>query len=601
MKTPKKKYERRKEYYNKILVKQNKSLNVISNLRLTVALVGLVNISFLYITKNYTLGLPIALVYVSIFTYLVVKHTQLKSRRSYTQSLFTINDKGLRRINGDWKGFEDTGEEFRDEEHSFSHDLDVFGKGSLFQWINTTKTFMGRKKLVQILTNPCEGRDEIYKRQEAVGELANKLWWRNRFMAEGMVLSDEIHNPEHLYGWAKDKKEDYLKSGVILGVRLLPVISIILVILYLTNRIPYKLPLIFLGIQTLILKFRSKERHRVLNIVYKHKDNIKAYRRMLEQLEKRHFKSEYMKDLKKQLVNDEKYPAFQQIDRLEKIVDGISNRNNAVFIIINILILWDYQCMISLERWKKKSGIHIKSWLDTIGEVEALSSLSIIRHDNPEWAMPEIVQKSSQLRAKEMGHPLLTSNRVCNDLRIDHPTKILLITGSNMSGKSTLLRTAGINLLLAYIGAPACAKTFSASFMSIQTCMRVSDNLEKSISSFYAELLRIKEIVKETSDKQVFFLLDEIFKGTNSEDRHEGAKILINKLLRDNAVGLVSTHDLELGVLEKDSNKKIANYHFQEYYKDNEIQFDYKLRPGVSTTRNALYLIKMIGIDDKTI
>lgn len=599
MRTPKEKYERRKDYYNKILKKQSRGLNIISNLRLIVALAGLVNIVFLYVTNNYTLGVPIALAYIGIFIYLVIKHIKLKCRKNYTQSLYWINDKSLKRINGEWKNFKDTGEEFRDESHSFSHDLDIFGRGSLFQWINVTKTSMGRRKLGEMLTNPCKNIAEIRNRQQVVEELSNKLWWRHRLMSEGMMLSDEIHNSEDLYLWADEKKEFYLKSWVMLIAGLLPVISIILVILYFNNMLSYRLPVIFLGIQTLILKFRNKERNKILNIVYKHKDNIKAYKKMLKHLEKKCFTSDYMKELKKKLVNYDKHTAFQQIERLEKIVDGISNRNNAAFIIINVLILWDYQCMISLERWKKKSGVHIKSWLNTLGKVEALASLSVIRHDNPDWTIPKIVQKPSQLMAIAMGHPLLTKGRVCNDLKIEAPTKILLITGSNMSGKSTLLRTSGINLLLAYIGAPVCAKTFSASLMGIQSCMRISDNLEKSVSSFYAELLRIKEIVKESQGKQVFFLLDEIFKGTNSEDRHEGAKILINRLLRDGAVGLVSTHDLELGVLEEDSNKKIRNYHFQEYYENNEIRFDYKLKSGISTTRNALYLIKMIGIDDK--
>ena len=254
--------------------------------------------------------------------------------------------------------------------------------------------------------------------------------------------------------------------------------------------------------------------------------------------------------------------------------------------------------MIALESLKKKSGKLIKTWLDTIGEFEALSSLSNLRYDNPDWTFPKITDKPYYIRARDMGHPLITENRVCNDLKIDGPTRALLITGSNMSGKSTYLRTAGINLVLAYAGGPVCAKEFHCNIFYIYTCMRVSDNLEKNISSFYAELLRIKEIVDESKRSKVFFLLDEIFKGTNSHDRHEGAKILIKRLLDNNAIGLISTHDLELGVLERESSGKVRNYHFKEYYKNREIHFDYKLNPGISTTRNAMYLIKMVGIND---
>ncbi|WP_432667393.1 DNA mismatch repair protein [Wukongibacter baidiensis] len=598
LQTPKKRYERRKKYYSKMLEKQDKVLKIITNLRLTVALAGIGNMVFLYITNSYSLMLPILAAYMAIFIYLVIKHNEVRSRRNYSSSLYKINDESIKRVDGEWKAFGDIGAEFLDESHSYSEDLDVFGKGSLFQWINITTTYIGRQKLKKYLLAPCKSSEEIHERQEVLSELSGKLWWRQRFMAEGMVISDDVHDSEPLYSFVKEKKNFYLKNWVMIGARVLPIISIILCTLYLMGKVSYYPPVVLLGIQTLILKFKNKERTKTLNMVYNHKENIKSYRKMLEQFEKKHFRSSYINRLKASLVSKEGYTAYQQIDRLERITQSISNRNNAVFIIINILLLWDYQCMISLEIWKRRSGILIETWLDVIGELEALSSLALIKHDNPEWAMPKIIDTSSNLKAENMGHPLLTNKRICNDLKIESPTKILLITGSNMSGKSTLLRTVGLNLLLAYIGAPVCARSFQCPMMEIHTCMRVSDNLEKSISSFYAELLRIKEIVRASKDRPVFFLLDEIFKGTNSEDRHEGAKQLINKLLRDGAIGLVSTHDLELGVLENESNKRIRNYHFQEYYRDNEIYFDYRLKSGISTTRNALYLIKMVGIDD---
>lgn len=601
MNTPKKPYEKRKNYYAQLLEKQRKSLKIISSLRLFVALAGLGNLVFLYITKNNNLLLPIFLAYIAIFIYLVIKYNQLKGIEKYTFSLYKINDDSLKRIKGEWKSFADTGEEFRDEDHSFSGDLDIFGKGSLFQWISTATTYMGRQSLKTYLTDPCRDKDQIYKRQEAIDELAKKLWWRQRFMAEGMSISQETYNPELLYKWINEKNEFYLKPWVIMGTRILPIISILLIIVYfITNNISYYYPISILGIQTLILKFQNKERSKVLNTVYKYKDNIKVYRQMLKHFENKDFTSKYLRQLKSNLINEEKQRAYEQIDKLEKIVERITNRNNAVFIFVNIIILWDYRCMIELEKWKRKSGVLIESWLDVIGEVEALSSLAVIKRDNPDWVRPKIIDEPSCFKADDMGHPLLTKKSISNDLKFEDQTRVLLITGSNMSGKSTLLRTAGINLVLAYAGAPVCAKTFYCSIMKIYTCMRVSDNLEKNISSFYAELLRIKDIVKATKDKeQVFFLLDEIFKGTNSQDRHEGAKILIKNLLRNDGIGLVSTHDLELGVMEEENNSKIKNYHFQEYYKDNEIYFDYKLKSGVSPTRNAMYLIRMAGIDDR--
>jgi DNA mismatch repair ATPase MutS len=319
---------------------------------------------------------------------------------------------------------------------------------------------------------------------------------------------------------------------------------------------------------------------------------------MMKRFEKHNFKSSHIKKIKDGIKNKKGLEVFKQIDKLSSIIDSISNRRNLFYAFFNILALWDFQNIIALERWKQKSGHLLKKWFDALGKIEALASLAVIRFENPEWVMPSICEENETiLAAKDIGHPLLTGKRIYNDFTIDNKIKVLLITGSNMSGKSTLLRTAGINLVLAYAGAPVCARWFQASLMEINTCMRVSDNLGENISSFYAEILRIKKIVTEAdTGRRVFFLLDEIFKGTNSLDRHTGAKVLINKLCLTNSIGLVSTHDLELCELERE-NDKIINYHFQEYYKDGRIYFDYKLRPGPSTTRNARYLMHLAGID----
>ena len=301
--------------------------------------------------------------------------------------------------------------------------------------------------------------------------------------------------------------------------------------------------------------------------------------------------------LKERLINAEGLKASFQIKKLVKLVNLISDRKNIYYLPINILFLWDYQCLINLQRFKKASGDSLKSWLEVIGEMEALNSLSTIAYEHSDWAMPKFQGGSPIFKAKKLGHPLLGNKRVYNDVLIERSQNVLLITGSNMSGKSTLLRTTGINLVLAYAGAPVCAEDFCCSIMDIYTCMRTSDNLEKNISSFYAELLRIKKLVSATEKKApIFFLLDEIFKGTNSIDRHTGATVLVSKLSTENALGFVSTHDLELGEIEN-TNRRVKNYHLKEYYKDDKLFFDYKLRPGVSTTRNALYLMKMAGLE----
>lgn len=505
--------------------------------------------------------------------------------------------KAIKKLDGQWKSFEDDGSEFKNEEHSYSNDLDIFGKGSLFQWINSSKTFMGRQNLKSRLTNPLKTSLDITKIQQSLQELATELEWRQMFEAEGMISSNECINPEELYKWSKDRNELYTKTWLILLVRLLPCITLILIILaYFTSLVNFKLLCFMSFAQLAILFIGLKKRSATFNAIYRYKNSINIYYKLLNLIIEKDFKSDYLKELKNNLVISKKDDAVKAIEKLANIYDKICERNNAIFMIVNVLLLWDYQCIILFEKWRIKSGKNLKKWFDVIGEFEALNSISNIIYDNPKWVMPSISDNNYIIKAETLGHPLLGEKMVCNNIAIDKTKNILLITGSNMSGKSTFLRTIGINLILSYIGAPVCAKKFECSLMQVFTCMRTSDNLENNISSFYAEILRIKMIVEEIQEnKKVFFLLDELFKGTNSIDRHDGAIALIRQLGDEGASGLISTHDLELCDLQYNYSK-IKNYHFKEYYLNNKLKFDYKIREGVSTTRNAIHLIKLAGI-----
>lgn len=599
MKNANEKYSKRKKCYEKLMEKQKQTMNFFSVLRFIIFFSGIGFTSYFYFKKLIYLSIASLIVSIIIFTFCMIKYNKIFFSRKYALALSNINDDSLKRLSEEWKSFKDIGEEFIDNEHNYSGDLDVFGIGSLFQWINCSVTYIGRYKLKEILTKIPRSTEEIYKRQEAIEELGKKIAWRQRFIAEGIVFFNEMYHTEELFKWSERKNNSYLKFWFVFIMRALPTLTILSIFIYfITNAIPYTLPLLMLAIQLAILMPHNIRRGNILNEVYVHKKNIKAYSKMLDKIENTKFKSEYINSLKNNLKNDKEHTACKQIKDLVKISEFISDRNNFFYIVFNIIFLWDYQCIIALEKWKEESGDCLKKWIETIGEIEALASLSIINFDNPTWAMPVIKEAGFGVRGKDVGHPLLTGKRVCNDMAIGNPASILLITGSNMSGKSTYLRTSGINLILAYSGTKVCAGTFQCSIMSIYTCMRISDNLEKGISSFYAEIIRIKKIVKALEEeKNIFVLLDEIFKGTNSSDRHTGAKILISKLKEKNVLGMVSTHDLELSELEKESNGKIKNYNFREYYENNKIYFDYKLHEGVSTTKNALYLMKMAGIE----
>ncbi len=597
MKKAEAKYNELKEEYQSLIAEQTQSINRISNMRFIVFALGAGLGIYLFVKESYGLFVLDIVIFLILFISLMVVHGRYLNRKKYSIVLRKINEDSLKRIQGDWNSFSDDGEEFINNDHPYSQDLDIFGKSSLFQFINTASTYLGRLKLRDLLISPTKSIEEISNRQEAVTELSHKLDWRQKYMAEGMAQS-KMHDPKELFSWGNSIDAFYRKPLVIAAFRFIPIITVVIGILtFISSKPNYFILIAALLIQFVILKINSRKRVGMLEVTSKYMGNVKAYDKMLCVLEKEQFNSPYLEGLKGRLKNDKGQTACEQIRQLVKIVDAISNRHSQLYVFFNIVFLIDYQFTFALEKWKEKAGSNLESWLNIIGEFEALSSLAVLRYDYPEWTMPELSEAMPLFHAEEMGHPLLVDSSVSNDLKFEFPENILLITGSNMSGKSTLLRTCGINLVLAYAGTVVCAKTFKCSVMDIYTCMRVSDNLEKNISSFYAELLRIKMIVKTVEEGQrIFFLLDEIFKGTNSIDRHTGAKALIKKFSKEKILGLISTHDLELGDLEKESDR-VKNYHFQEYYENNEIFFDYKLRTGVSETRNAEFLMKMAGIE----
>ncbi len=598
METEKTLYTNRKKHYQNLLKKQNETISFISMLRFIVFASGLTVSIFLYLRTSYYLCVSAAIATCLIFIFLAVKHNKLKGRKLRCSILCEINENGINRLNNNWNDFPDNGEDFSDENHNYSKDLDIFGENSLFQWINSCITYLGRKKLKDTLSSPIYSIEQIHKRQDAIKELSHNIAWTQRFQAEGILSENKNSDPKELFQWVEDKNDFFLKPWVVAIVTILPIMTLCIFVLSLIfSQVSYKIGLLGLVLQIILLLLGYKEITRNLDTIYKYKNNIYIYNNLLKHIEKKKFKSEYLINLKEKLINTQGLTASFQIKKLVKLVNLISDRKNIYYMPIDILTLWDYQCLTTLQRFKKTSGASLKSWLEVIGEMEALNSLAVIAYENSTWTMPKFQEGSPIFKAKNLGHPLLAAGRVYNDVLIEPSQNVLLITGSNMSGKSTLLRTTGINLVLAYAGAPVCADDFYCSIMDIYTCMRTSDNLEKNISSFYAELLRIKKLVSATENKApLFFLLDEIFKGTNSIDRHTGATVLVSKLSNENALGFVSTHDLELGEMET-TNSKVKNYHLREYYKDDKLFFDYKLRPGVSTTRNALYLMKMAGLE----
>jgi ABC-type multidrug transport system fused ATPase/permease subunit len=590
-------YNKRIENYKESSDRLASQLNWISNFRLLTAVIGFGIPIFLLYRNEELFSASVFLPALVLFIWLVIRHDRLKQEKARIDALLRINQDSIKRLDGDWTSFDDTGIEFLDPEHDFSGDLDLFGRNSLFQWINAAATYTGRSKLKDLLLHPSKQRHDIVERQQAVKELSSLLDWRQQLQSEAMLSAGKVQDPEPLYQWARQADSFYSKPVIRYMIRFLPLLTILtLVAASIHPAIPFIVPVLFIVGQIGLLGYRFTDRQESLSSISSFISNVKTYRVMLETIEKQEFHNEHLRKLQNRLRNEKGETAGDHLRKLEKVLDMASIRRSQLYLVINILFLWDYRCVAALESWRAKSEPVIQNWIDVIGEIEALSSLAILNYDHPEWALPEIYEDQPRFFATEIGHPLLPDNRVCNDISMMRRGQAYLITGSNMSGKSTLLRTVGINLVLAYAGAPVCARELHCTVFSIYTSMRVRDDLESSTSSFYAELLRIKRMIDAAkSGEQVFFLLDEIFKGTNSRDRHTGARVLIKQLSAEGAIGFVSTHDVELGDLANDDNK-IRNFHFREYYKDGQLYFDYKLHQGVSNTRNAIYLMKMVGI-----
>ncbi|WP_238882131.1 DNA mismatch repair protein MutS [Clostridium sp. YIM B02551] len=586
-------YEGNIEKISEKIDEVNSSINRIALIRGIIFI--LFGISVYYIIKQKGFAFIVAsILLILVFVFIAYIHTKEKEKLKEFNLLIEINNEHIKRAKGEWKEFKDKGEEYLSSEHPFINDLDIFGDNSLFQWINTTKTFYGREKLAKILSSTeTRTAEEITKKQKALKELAEKIDFRQTLEFIPLLRKSPIEKTKSFISWVKEENSWFLSPQASLIRFIMPVISIAILISVIVFKKPFSLFLLALIVNGGILALKKKEIARALEEIYSFKTNLSSYYRTIEVIEKEDFKEEV--NLNAVGILKDNTRASNEMKEITAIGDMLFDRGNMIYWIFNSLLMWDLVLMTKLEKWKLKNKNNVELWLDALGEIEALSALSNIYFDNENWKIPEIIEED-EIVAEDLAHPLIVPQGIKNSFNLTKPIQTALITGSNMSGKSTFLRTIGINMVFSYLGLPVNGRALKLGVMIPYTCMRTKDNLEEGISSFYAEILRVKNIIRATeNENKVFFLLDEIFKGTNSVDRHTGAEMLIKQLMGKGAKGLVSTHDLELCELEQE-DRRIKNLHFREYYVDNEIRFDYKLREGKSTTRNAEYLMKMAGI-----
>lgn len=582
------------------ILETNKKMQAdrLGNLRLMVFVLGAAVCVLLFIKANLFYGFLSLAIALIAFIYLVVKHSRILRDLERLHCKVEINRMYLDRMQPDWVNFSDCGQEFVDDAHPYSGDLDIFGPKSLFQWMNVAHTYHGRKALRGLLENPDKSMDAVKMRQKSVKELIGKLDFCQELQSEGLLAKGSSSDPENLLFYTEEQSKRFKNDWVINLFYILPAAVILtFVLFFLGSSIPFFVPLLLLIIQMTICAVGYKRNAEIINTIYVVKKYLDAFGNLLLLIEREKFEDRHLCGLRDELFYNKK-PASASLKKLEYIANAIDIKFSTVlYFILNFGLLWDYHCVFALEDWKKQYGRQIRKWLETVGQVEAIASLAVIGHMYPEWAFPTFSVKGLKFDSERMGHPLIPKDVcVCNDFEISNGACV--ITGSNMSGKTTLLRTVGINLVLAYSGAPVFAQRLECSVMDIFTSMRVHDDLNSGISTFYAELLRIKMMIDYShKEKPMIYLIDEIFMGTNSLDRITGARSVLKNLSKHWIIGLISTHDFELCELEQENRMNVKNYHFTEKYSNNEIQFDYKLRPGRSKTTNAKYLMKMVGIE----
>ena len=567
----------------------------ISMLRLALFIAGIAGLYFFF-NQTTLLIICICLTFLPLFI-LVKIHNRFFIRKEWLETQARIIQEELQALSGDYSSFED-GKEYVNPEHPYSFDLDIFGRRSLFQSINGTCTFFGKVRLAEWLQNHLHEKASIEKRQEMVREISEHTLFREQFRVAGLVHHGQSSDAEKIQAWSQSPAQ-YLHAGwvkaFIWGV---PVINSLLLITSLAGWTSFSWLGLSFGI-FLVLSFGIIKRATYIQETYgKQLKSLNGYARLIALAKAEDWKSAGMQELMERFNLNGQSP-IQALQQLSKELDRLDLRNNQfLYVLLEGSIFFQLQEIVRIERWKARYGQHISKWLETVGELDALCSLGTFAYNHPQYTYPELTEKPFCFLATQMGHPLMPASQcVKNDATIPSRPFFLIITGANMAGKSTYLRTIGVNYLLACIGAPVCCERLKLYPNQLITSLRTSDSLSDNESYFFAELKRLKRIIDLLNQgQQLFIILDEILKGTNSMDKQKGSFDLIRQFMQLKANGIIATHDLLLGSLIKQFPEEIRNYCFEADIKENELTFSYKLREGVAQNMNACFLMKKMGI-----
>jgi hypothetical protein len=538
------------------------------------------------------------LVIVALIVFVIssVIDRKLKNEIRKIGILLKINELEVKALSGDYTAF-DPGNEFIDQSHDYTHDLDIFGEGSIFQYINRSSTIFGKLRLAEFLNRAFSFSPKVIQRQKAVSELSDMVKLRQQIQL--------IFHDEKIAETDKTEMTDWLKSDSpvrnLKMLRLLafglPSVTLGCILLSFAGLIPF--PTFLIVLQLTIVFFYIRQTLQVQNSITSKSKILNKFAQCLVLIENTAFTSDYLLDLQNQLGGKGGKSPSKTIHQLSGILNYMdSNLNMLVSIFLNGLFMFNLHLLLQVEKWKKLNQENVPLWFDTIATFDAMCSMGNFAYNHPEFIFPKPVENNFEFVAENLGHPLISHNqRVVNDVEIKGWNQFAIITGANMSGKSTFLRTIGVNYILAMAGAPVCATKLNFYPIQIHSSIRTSDSLTRHESYFYAELKRLKQIIDELENGgERLILLDEILKGTNSKDKQAGSIALIEQLLHYKSVGLFATHDLMLGELANRFPNQVNNLCFEIHIEGDKMQIDYKLHHGVCKNLNATYLMKNMGI-----
>jgi hypothetical protein len=536
----------------------------------------------------------ITLLLLILFFFLIKKNIELEKQKRKYAVLKKLTEDELLALKHSFSHFQN-GEQYLDVNHSYAYDLDLFGEGSVFQFLNRTSTIGGHKKLADWLLNPFTDRKIIDQRQGAVAELAEDKEWRLQFLAQGKLFDETEQQSAEMKSWAETTLQLNKPELVKWLILVIPILTVMAAIPVLLGKSSFFLVLMLLC--QLIFMFGFWKRIQQYFAFFGRKsDLLSKYMSLLKCVETKNFDVVFLQSLQKRIKEPSASCIFSE---LKKLVKQFEYRQNIIVgFVLNITLMWDIGRVYKLWQWHNKNAEKLNDWLEVIAEIDALISLANYANNHTDFIYPEIVFDHFAYTAEELGHPLLKAEkRICNSFEIDGWSKVMIVTGANMAGKSTFLRTVGVNLVLARIGAPVCAAKMKVTPIALYTNMRTTDSLLKDESYFFAELKRIKSVLDRLkSGEHIFVILDEILKGTNSIDKLNGSKELVRKLAEYKAVSVIATHDLKLSEMANEYPENVFNKCFEIKIENNELIFDYKLSNGVTKTMNATFLMKKMGI-----